>query len=72
MSVRQAVLVIYLITTSTGLMALLLPKVARAEAIIILIHSIMMFLIIAILEGASYLKIKKIENENNTKGLALD
>jgi UDP-GlcNAc:undecaprenyl-phosphate/decaprenyl-phosphate GlcNAc-1-phosphate transferase len=65
LSVRQAVLVIYLITTSSGLIAILLPRVTRTEAIIILLHSILMFLIIAIFERASYLKINEKDLENN-------
>lgn len=63
LSVRQAVLVIYLITTAAGLIAILLPRVTRAEAIIILIHSFLMFCIIAIFERASYLKITVMKKE---------
>lgn len=64
LSIPQTVLVIYLLTATTGIIALLLPKVTRIDAIIILVHTILILLIIAILEGAWHLKIDEAKNEN--------
>ncbi|HOK41252.1 MAG TPA: MraY family glycosyltransferase [bacterium] len=64
LSVKQAVLLIYLLTAANGIIALLLPHIARIDAIIILIHSILMFLIIAIFEWISYKKL--LSEKNNT------
>ncbi len=47
---KYAVLIIYMATLSTGITAALLPKLQLIDAIIILIHTIMVFGIIAVLE----------------------
>jgi len=57
---RYAVLIIYMATISTGITAALLTKLQLIDAIIILIHTIMVFGIIAILEWFGF---KKNEND---------
>jgi UDP-GlcNAc:undecaprenyl-phosphate GlcNAc-1-phosphate transferase len=56
---KYAVLIIYMATLSTGITATLLPKLVFIDAFIILIHTFMIFGIIAILEWFGY---KKYEN----------
>ncbi|HON56017.1 MAG TPA: MraY family glycosyltransferase, partial [bacterium] len=60
LSQRAAVLIIYLATLSTGITATLLTKLTLIDAIIIILHTFMVFGIIAILEWYSFKK-----NDNN-------
>ena len=53
MSVRQAVLIIYLMTFALGLLAILLYRVAPVGAVIVLIHTIAIILLIVVLERAA-------------------
>ncbi len=50
---RSAVLLIYLITFTTGILAVLLPRVNRADALLLLIHAGAIFAIILLLEYTS-------------------
>lgn len=56
LSPRSAVLIIYMATLSTGITSTLLPKLKAVEAIIVLIHTFMIFGIIAILEWFGFKK----------------
>jgi UDP-GlcNAc:undecaprenyl-phosphate GlcNAc-1-phosphate transferase len=53
MSVRQAVLIIYLMTFALGLLAVLLYRVGIVGAVLILIHTLAIILLIVILERAA-------------------
>ncbi len=52
LSRRSAVLVIYLVTFSIGILATMLTRVNRADAILLLIHGASIFVIIVLLEFA--------------------
>jgi len=56
LSPKSAVLIIYMATLSTGITATLLPKLKAVDAIIVLIHTFMIFGIIAILEWFGFKK----------------
>lgn len=52
MTHRQAVAVILLLTFAVGLMAVLLPKLTGAQGLLVLLHTMIIFLVIALLERA--------------------
>ena len=53
MSVRQAVLIIYLMTFALGLLAILLYRVEPVGAVIVFIHTLAIILLIVVLERAA-------------------
>ncbi|MFP4687840.1 MAG: MraY family glycosyltransferase [bacterium] len=53
LSRRSAVLVIYLVTFSIGILATMLTRVNRTDAILLLIHGVSIFVIIILLEFAA-------------------
>lgn len=53
MTVKQAVLTIYLVTFAVGLPATLLPKLEAKDALLVLLHTLMLFAVIVLLERAS-------------------
>ena len=59
MTQKQAVLTIYLLTFATGLPATLITKVSINEAILILLHTLMIFAIIILFERASINKLTR-------------
>lgn len=61
MSHRQAVCVILLLTFDVGLMAVLLPKLTGAQGLLILLHTVVMFLVIALLERSGASKLRDLE-----------
>ncbi|MGM0381822.1 MAG: MraY family glycosyltransferase, partial [bacterium] len=50
---RSAVLLIYLITFTSGILAVLLPRLNRTDALLLLVHGAAIFAIILLLEYAS-------------------
>ncbi|HNW93000.1 MAG TPA: MraY family glycosyltransferase [bacterium] len=53
MTVKQAVLTIYLLTFAVGVTATLLPKLAARDALLVLLHTLMLFAVVVLLERAS-------------------
>jgi len=53
MSVRQAVLIIYLMTFALGILAVLLYRVGLVGAVVVLIHTLAIILLIVVLERAA-------------------
>lgn len=60
MTQRQAVFVILLLTFAVGLMAVLLPKLSGAQGILVLIHTAIIFLVIALLERSGAIKMREL------------
>lgn len=63
MTQRQAVFVILLLTLAVGLMAVLLPKLTGAQGILVLIHTAIIFLVIALLERSGGIKMRSLEKQ---------
>ena len=60
MSHRQAVVVILLLTFAVGLMAVLLPKLTGAQGMLVLLHTAIIFLVIALLERSGAMKMREL------------
>lgn len=59
MTHRQAVTVILLLTFAVGLMAVLLPKLTGAQGMLVLLHTAIMFLVIAMLERSGAVRMRE-------------
>lgn len=63
MTHRQAVFVILLLTFAVGLMAVLLPKLTGAQGVLVLLHTAIIFLVIALLERSGANKMRELEEK---------
>ncbi|MBI4179337.1 undecaprenyl/decaprenyl-phosphate alpha-N-acetylglucosaminyl 1-phosphate transferase [bacterium] len=68
MTQRQAVFVILLLTLAVGLMAVLLPKLTGAQGILVLLHTAIIFLVIALLERSGGNKLRSLEQNGDEPG----
>lgn len=65
MTHRQAVAEILLLTLAVGLMAILLPKLTATQGLLVLFHTVIVFLVIALLERSGALKMKELERNGD-------
>ncbi len=65
MTHRQAVMVILFLTFDVGLMAVLLLKLTGAQGMLVLLHTLIMFLVIALLERTGAIKMRELAGREN-------
>ncbi len=66
MTHRQAVTVILLLTFAVGLMAVLLPKLTGAQGVLVLLHTAILFVVIAMLERSGAIRMRELGENGDT------